>query len=204
MSEETQVSDGARYYEDFTVGEVIQHPIGRTVTTTDNIWFTNLTMNPNPIHFDHYYASQTEFGQPLVNSAFTLSLVTGLSVADLSARAFANLGWDEVKLPRPVFEGDTLYAQSEVLEARGVAVAAERGDCAGEDHRVQPGWEGRDRVQTEHHGVPSRAGAEDSAASGGLRGCRGAAPLWTPAIWGFAALMARTIPLAPFLRGRGK
>ena len=118
MSEETQVSDGARYYEDFTVGEVIQHPIGRTVTTTDNIWFTNLTMNPNPIHFDHYYASQTEFGKPLVNSAFTLSLVTGLSVADLSARAFANLGWDEVKLPRPVFEGDTLYAQSEVLEAR--------------------------------------------------------------------------------------
>jgi len=87
------------------------------VTDTDNIWFTNITMNMNPVHFDAHYASQTEFKKPLVNSCFTLALVTGLSVVDID-HAFANLGWDEVRLPAPVFEGDTIYAQSEVLEAR--------------------------------------------------------------------------------------
>ena len=106
-----------RVFEDFEVGDVFEHPLGRTVTTADNIWFTAVTMNPNPIHFDHAYASQTEFGQPLVNSVFTLALVTGLSVSDMSQNA-VNLGWDEVRLPRPVFEGDTIYACSEVLETR--------------------------------------------------------------------------------------
>jgi itaconyl-CoA hydratase len=88
------------------------------VTTTDNSWFTLLTQNTAAIHFDHYYASQTEFGKPLVDSTFTLALVTGQSVTDISQNVFANLGWDEVKLPAPVFEGDTIYSRSEVLEKR--------------------------------------------------------------------------------------
>jgi itaconyl-CoA hydratase len=107
-----------RFYEDFNVGDVYQHPLGRTVTTTDNIWFTLLTQNTAPIHFDHHYAAQTEFGKPLVNSALTLALVTGQSVTDVSQNVFANLGWDEVRLPHPVFEGDTIYSQTEVLEKR--------------------------------------------------------------------------------------
>lgn len=107
----------SRVFEDYVVGTTFHHPFGRTVTDTDNVWFTNITMNMNPIHFDAHYASQTEFGKPLVNSCFTLALVTGLSVADVD-HAFANLGWDEVRLPAPVFVGDTIYAESEVLEAR--------------------------------------------------------------------------------------
>ena len=107
-----------RFFEDFEVGDVYEHPLGRTVTTTDNIWFTLLSQNTAPIHFDHNYASQTEFGKPLVDSTFTLALVTGQSVTDVSQNVFANLGWDEVRLPAPVFEGDTIYSQSEVLEKR--------------------------------------------------------------------------------------
>ena len=107
-----------RVYEDFEVGDIYNHPLGRTVLAADNVWFTLLTMNTNPIHFDHVYASKTEFGRPLVNSTFTLALVTGQSVTDLSQNVMANLGWDEVRLPNPVFEGDTIYARSEVLEKR--------------------------------------------------------------------------------------
>jgi acyl dehydratase len=107
-----------RFFEDFEVGDVYQHSLGRTVITTDNMWFTLLTQNTAPIHFDHHYAAQTEFGKPLVDSTFTLALVTGQSVADISQNVFANLGWDEVRLPHPVFEGDTIYSQSEVLEKR--------------------------------------------------------------------------------------
>jgi acyl dehydratase len=107
-----------RFFEDFETGDVFQHPLGRTVITTDNMWFTLLTQNTAPIHFDHHYAAQTEFGKPLVDSTFTLALVTGQSVADISQNVFANLGWDEVRLPHPVFEGDTIYSQSEVLEQR--------------------------------------------------------------------------------------
>ena len=107
-----------RFFEDFEVGDVYQHPLGRTVTTTDNIWFTLLTQNTAPIHFDQHYAAQTEFGKPLVDSTFTLALVTGQSVTDISQNVFANLGWDEVRLPNPVFEGDTIYSQSEVLQKR--------------------------------------------------------------------------------------
>ena len=107
-----------RFYEDFTVGDVYQHPLGRTVLPTDNAWFTLLTQNTAPIHFDHHYASQTAFGKPLVDSTFTLALVTGQSVTDVSQNVFANLGWDDVQLPNPVFEGDTIYSQSEVLETR--------------------------------------------------------------------------------------
>jgi itaconyl-CoA hydratase len=107
-----------RFFEDFEVGDIYEHPLGRTVTTTDNSWFTLLTENTAAIHFDHYYASQTEFGRPLVDSTFTLALVTGQSVTDISQNVFANLGWDEVRLPAPVFEGDTIYSRSEVLEKR--------------------------------------------------------------------------------------
>ena len=110
-----------RFYADFTVGDVYQHPLGRTVTTTDNLWFTLLTQNTAPIHFDHHYAAQTPFGKPLVDSTFTLALVTGQSVSDISQNVFANLGWDDVRLPHPVFEGDTIYAQSEVLATRSSA-----------------------------------------------------------------------------------
>jgi acyl dehydratase len=107
-----------RLYEDFEVGDVYEHPLGRTVLSVDNSWFTLLTQNTNPIHFDHHYASQTEFGKPLVDSTFTLALVTGQSVTDLSQNVMANLGWDEVRLPNPVFEGDTIYSRSEVLSKR--------------------------------------------------------------------------------------
>ncbi len=107
-----------RFFEDFEVGDVYEHPLGRTVTTTDNAWFTLLTQNTAAIHFDRHYAEQTEFGQPLVDSTFTFALVTGQSVTDVSQNVFANLGWDEVRLPAPVFEGDTIYSRSEVLEKR--------------------------------------------------------------------------------------
>ena len=107
-----------RVYEDFTVGDIYQHPLGRTVLPVDNSWFTLLTQNMNPIHFDHAYAAQTEFGRPLVDSTFTLALVTGQSTIDLSFNVMANLGWDEVRLPNPLFEGDTVYSKSEVIEAR--------------------------------------------------------------------------------------
>jgi len=107
-----------RFFEDFEVGDIYEHPLGRTVTTTDNIWFTLLTQNTSPIHVDHAYAKQTEFGRPLVDSTFTVALVTGQSVTDVSQNVFANVGWDEVRLPNPVFEGDTIYSQSEVLEKR--------------------------------------------------------------------------------------
>jgi acyl dehydratase len=110
-------TESGRCYEDFAVGMVMQHPLGRTVTATDNTWFSLLTNNSNPIHFDRHYAAQTEFGQPLMNSTFTLALVLGLSVSDVSRYA-VNLGWDEVRLPAPVFEGDTIYARSEVLATR--------------------------------------------------------------------------------------
>jgi acyl dehydratase len=107
-----------RVFEDFTVGDIYIHPLGRTVLSVDNSWFTLLTQNVNPIHFDHAYAAGTEFGRPLVDSTFTLALVTGPSTIDLSLNVMANLGWDEVRLPNPVFEGDTIYSRSEVLETR--------------------------------------------------------------------------------------
>ncbi len=107
-----------RSFEDFEVGDVYYHPLGRTIVSADNIWFTLLTQNTAPLHFDHPYAAQTEFRRPVVNSALTLALVTGQSVADVSQNVMANLGWDEVRLVRPVFEGDTLHSISQVLEAR--------------------------------------------------------------------------------------
>lgn len=107
-----------RYYEDFEVGDVYPHRLGRTVTENDNIWFTMMTMNTNMIHFDANLAKNTPFGQPLMNSCFTLSLVTGISVTDLTQNGIANLSWTDIELPNPVFNGDTIYAQSEVLSKR--------------------------------------------------------------------------------------
>lgn len=107
-----------RYYEDFQVGDVYAHPNGRTITEADNVWFSAITMNASPLHLDSAYMAESEFGKPLVNSAFTLALATGMSVGDVSQNAFANLGWDKVTLPAPLFVGDTLYAESAVLETR--------------------------------------------------------------------------------------
>ena len=107
-----------RHFEHFTVGDVYHHRPGRTINETDNTWFTLLTMNTHPLHFDAAYAAGTEFGRPLVNSCLTLSMVVGMSVGDLSQNAVANLGWDKIKLTAPVFVGDTIYAESEVLAKR--------------------------------------------------------------------------------------
>ncbi|RKN12421.1 MaoC family dehydratase [Streptomyces radicis] len=107
-----------RYFEDFAVGDVYRHPLGRTVLETDNSWLTLLTQNSAPLHFDRHYSAGTAWGKPLVDSTFTLALVTGQSVTDISQHVMANLGWDRVRLPHPVFEGDTIYSQSEVLSTR--------------------------------------------------------------------------------------
>ena len=107
-----------RYYEDFQVGDVYEHRPGRTISEVDNTWFTLLTMNQAPLHIDAEYAGMSQFGKLLVNSCFTLSLVTGMSVSDVSQKAIANLGWTDIRMPAPVFVGDTLYAESEVLSKR--------------------------------------------------------------------------------------
>ncbi|WP_181780567.1 MaoC family dehydratase [Pseudonocardia pini] len=107
-----------RFFEDFVEGDVYEHPLGRTLTTTDNIWFTLLTQNTAPTHFDHEYAKKTDFGRPLVNSCLTLSLVAGQSVTDISQNVYANLGWTDITLPHPVFEGDTIHSRSTVLALR--------------------------------------------------------------------------------------
>ncbi|MBV54995.1 MAG: dehydratase [Gammaproteobacteria bacterium] len=111
-------ASSGRYFEEFTVGDIYEHRPGRTITEADNTWFTLLTMNQHPIHFDAEYAKYSEFGRPIVNSALTLAIVAGMSVADVSQKAIANLGWTDITLPAPVFNGDTLYAESEVLEKR--------------------------------------------------------------------------------------
>jgi acyl dehydratase len=107
-----------RYYEDFEVGDIYKHPYGRTVTETDNVWFTNLTLNANPMHFNEPYAAETEFGERLVDGPFVIALAVGMSVVDVSTNATANLGYDEVRHHGPVFHGDTIFAESEVLSKR--------------------------------------------------------------------------------------
>ncbi len=124
-----------RYYEDFAVGDTYKHWPGRTISAADNTWFTLLTMNQHPIHFDEEYAKKSEFGKPLVNSTLTLAIVVGMSVQDVSQNAIANLGWTDIAMPAPVFNGDTLYAESAVLEKResksrpgqGIVTVAPRG-----------------------------------------------------------------------------
>ena len=116
-----------RWFEEFVVGDVYEHRPGRTISEADNSWFTLLTMNTHPLHFDHEYAAKTEFGRPLVVSTLTLAVLTGMSVSDVSAKAVANLGWTDIRLPHPVFHGDTLYAESEVLEKRESKSRPEQG-----------------------------------------------------------------------------
>ena len=106
------------YFEDFEIGAVYEHSPGRTITQADNIWFSLLTMNQHPLHFDKAYAAKSEFGRPLVNSCLTLSIVAGMSVSDVSQKAIGNLGWNDIRLSAPVFVGDTIYAESEVLAKR--------------------------------------------------------------------------------------
>ncbi|MFC5973556.1 MaoC family dehydratase [Halomarina salina] len=119
MSERT-LKDGwqGRFYEDFEIGDVYKHPYGRTVTETDDVWFTNVTMNVNPMHFNEAYAAETEFGERLVNGTFVIALVVGMSVIDVSMNATANLGYDDIRHHAPVFHGDTLFSESEVVSKR--------------------------------------------------------------------------------------
>jgi itaconyl-CoA hydratase len=116
-----------RDYEDFVVGDVYEHRPGRTISEADNTWFTLLTMNQHPLHFDAAYAAESEFGRVLVNSCLTLSIVVGMSVRDVSGRAIANLGWSDIRLVAPVFVGDTIYAESEVLAKRESATRPTQG-----------------------------------------------------------------------------
>tara|TARA_Y100001970_G_scaffold294368_1_gene451835 strand:- start:20081 stop:20599 length:519 start_codon:yes stop_codon:yes gene_type:complete len=118
VSDKTYRESYGRYFEDFVVGDIYEHRPGRTISEVDNSWFTLLTMNQHPIHFDSVYAAASEFGKPLVNSCLTLSIVAGMSVSDTSQKAIANLGWTDIKLTSPVFAGDTIYASSKILEKR--------------------------------------------------------------------------------------
>lgn len=116
-----------RYYEEFVVGDVYEHRPGRTITDYDNVSFTLLTMNTHPAHFDYNFAAKTEFGRPLVCSPLTVALMVGMSVSDVSQKAVANLGWSDIKLTHPLFPGDTLYTESEVLDKRESRSRPEQG-----------------------------------------------------------------------------
>ena len=127
--------DIGRCFEDFEPGAVYEHRPGRTISEADNTWFTLLTMNTHPLHFDAAYAARSEFGRIVVSSPLTLAIVSGMSVSDVSQKAVANLGWTDIRLTAPVFVGDTIYAESEVLEKResksrptqGIVTVATRG-----------------------------------------------------------------------------
>ena len=110
---------GGRYYEDLVVGEIIRHEFGRTLTEMDNVLFSSLTMNFQPLHINADFAAKTQFGRPLMNGLFTMGLVVGISVNELTAGTIvANLGYEEVRHPHPLFAGDTLYVESEILHKR--------------------------------------------------------------------------------------
>ncbi|MEE8499518.1 MAG: MaoC family dehydratase [Kiloniellales bacterium] len=153
-----------RYLEDFTVGDVYEHRPGRTITESDNTWFTLITMNQNPLHFDREYAAKSEFGKPLVNSCLTLSIVAGMSVSDVSQKAIANLGWDKIELTAPVFVGDTIYAESEVLSVRdsksrptqGIVTVRTTGKKA--DGTVFMTYERNVMIPKRGHGIDDQAG----------------------------------------------
>jgi acyl dehydratase len=118
VGERTYRESFGRYFEDFRVGDIYQHRPGRTITQYDNVSFTLLTMNTHPMHFDEEYARHSEFGRCIVCSPLTVALMVGMSVTDVSQKAIANLGWTDIKLTHPLFAGDTLYAESEVLDKR--------------------------------------------------------------------------------------
>jgi itaconyl-CoA hydratase len=160
---EAQKDWQGRSFEDFDVGDVFRSRFGRTVTEADNVWFTCLTMNTNQIHFNEAYATRTRFGKRLVNSTFTLALVTGLTVMDTSENGGVNLEWTDIKLPNPVFVGDTIWAESEILALRGsksnpdVGIVSMR--CRGLNQRGEAVCEYRRSFM-----IPKRAAS--SAASG--------------------------------------
>ena len=116
------------YFEEFEVGQTFQHGITRTITEADNVWFSALTHNPAPLHLDAEYMKQSEFGRPLVNSCLTLGFMVGISVGDTTVgTTVANLGWDEVRFPHPLFHGDTIHVETEVLELRDSKSRPENG-----------------------------------------------------------------------------
>ncbi len=131
-----------RYFEDFQIGDVYEHRPGRTITQTDNIWFTLLTMNTHPMHFDEEYAKASEFGRCIVCSPFTVALMVGMSVTDVSQKAIANLGWSDIRLTHPLYAGDTLTAESEVLDKResksrpGAGIVTVRTDGYNQDRKL--------------------------------------------------------------------
>jgi acyl dehydratase len=153
-----------RYFEEFEVGDVYEHRPGRTISETDNTWFTLLTMNNHPLHFDAEYAAKSEFKRPLVNSCLTLSIVVGMSVSDVSYKAIGNLGWNDIKLTAPVFAGDTLYAESEVIAKResqsrptqGIVTVRTRG--TNQDGKVVISYERTVLVPKRGHGVEDSTG----------------------------------------------
>lgn len=155
---------GGRCFEDFTVGDIYEHRPGRTVTQADNVWFTLLTMNTHPLHFDEEYGKASEFGRCLVASPLTVAILVGMSVRDVSQKAIANLGWREIRLPSPVFPGDTLYAESEVLEARpsqsrpGAGVVTVRTTGRNQDGTVVCTFERTMLIARRGHSVEDRIG----------------------------------------------
>ncbi|WJL96770.1 MaoC family dehydratase [Microbacterium sp. ET2] len=116
-----------RFYEDFEIGAVYQHPLGRTITEADNTWFSLLTMNTNQMHFNAEYAGKSEFGKPIVVSTLTVAIAVGQSVTDITQNAFANLGWNDIVMSHPVYAGDTIYSESVVLEKRESASRPQAG-----------------------------------------------------------------------------
>jgi acyl dehydratase len=123
-----------RYFEEFEVGELVKHWPGRTISEADDTWFSLLTMNQNPLHIDAHYASQTQHGQRLVVGTLVFSIVVGMSVADISGRAIANLEYEEIKHHAPVFHGDTIYAESRILDKRESQTKPDRGIVHLETH----------------------------------------------------------------------
>lgn len=160
-----QHAGAGRCYEDFEIGEVYEHRPGRTISEADNTWFSLLTMNQNPLHVDAAYSARTEFGQPLVNSCLTLSILVGLSVNDVSYRTVANLGWNDIRLTAPVYAGDTIYGESEVTAKResksrptqGIVTVRTTGRKA--DGTVFMSFERTLLVPKRGHGVPGRPAA---------------------------------------------
>ncbi len=145
-----------RYFEDFTVGDIYEHRPNRTISETDNTWFTLLTMNTHPLHFDAEYAKHSEFGRCIVCSPLTVALMAGMSVSNVSQKAIANLGWREIKLTHPLFIGDTLSAKSEVLDKRESKSRPQAGHRHRQDSRLQPAGHAGLRIRPDHPGRQAR------------------------------------------------
>ncbi len=151
-----------RYFEDFNVGDVYEHRPGRTLTETENTWFTLLTMNTHPLHFDTEYAKASEFERPLIASPFKLAVLVGMSVSDVSQKAIANLGWTDISMTHPVFAGDTLYAESEVLAKResksrpGAGLVTVKTLGRNQDDKIVCSFERTILVARQGHGVEDR------------------------------------------------